>query len=43
MPQLATITIHSGESLYFKCPYQAKVMKMLEMVRRMTVFTGREV
>src|SRR3989338_8809022 len=27
----------SGVFLYFKCPYHAKVMKMLEMTRRMMV------
>src|SRR5688572_7678974 len=37
MPQLARIAIHIGEFLYFRCPYQAKVMKMLEIVRRIAV------
>jgi hypothetical protein len=32
MPQLAKITIHSGAALNFKWPYQANVMKMLEMI-----------
>ena len=26
------MTLSSGTSRYFKCPYQANVMKMLEMV-----------
>src|SRR5688572_24762184 len=30
MPQLARMTANSGEDLYLRCPYQAKVMKMLE-------------
>jgi len=29
MPQLATITSHSGRSVNFRCPDQAKVMKTL--------------
>jgi len=28
------------ESFHFKCPYQAKTMKMLEMVRRILVCMG---
>jgi hypothetical protein len=32
MAQLMTMTLNSGTSRYFKCPYQANVMKMLEMV-----------
>src|SRR5690606_39846515 len=32
IPQLTRITANSGEDLYFRCPYQAKVMKMLEAV-----------
>jgi hypothetical protein len=32
IPQLTRITIHKGESLYLRCPYQAKVMKMFEIV-----------
>jgi hypothetical protein len=34
MPQLATITSHSGRSVNFRCPYQAKVMKTLEISSR---------
>src|SRR5690606_21645557 len=30
IPQLTRITANSGEDLYFRCPYQAKVMKILE-------------
>src|SRR5579864_7741669 len=41
MPQLTRITSASGLLRYFRCPYQAKVMKMLEMVSRMTVHMGR--
>ena len=37
MPQLITITLKSGWLRNFKCPYHAKVMKMLEMVSRMIV------
>jgi hypothetical protein len=40
MPQLARIAIHSGDSLYLRCPYQAKVMKMLEMVSKRMVCMG---
>src|SRR5882672_7636788 len=32
MPQLARITFQSPSFRYFKCPYQAKVMKILEIV-----------
>ena len=35
MPQLAKITTHKAVDLNFRCPYQAKVMKMLEMVNKM--------
>ena len=34
MPQLTTITSNNGEPLYFKWPYQAKVIKILEQVNR---------
>jgi hypothetical protein len=34
------ITIHSGEDLYFKCPYHAKVMKMLDIVSSRMVRIG---
>src|SRR5438067_12081981 len=37
MPQLTRITPHSGAWRCLRCPYQAKVMKMLEMVSRMMV------
>jgi hypothetical protein len=40
MPQLARIAIHSGVSLYLRCPYQASVMKMLEIVNNMIVRIG---
>jgi hypothetical protein len=32
MPQLAMITFHRASLRYFKCPYQAQVMNMLEIV-----------
>src|SRR5271168_4886616 len=32
MPQLARITFHNASLRYFKWPYQAKVMKILEIV-----------
>ena len=35
--QLTTIASTSGADLCFKCPYQAKVMNVLEMKRRHTV------
>src|SRR5580693_4074783 len=38
IPQLARITIQSGWSLNFKCPYQARFMNVFEMVSRMMVF-----
>jgi hypothetical protein len=39
MPQLTRMAIHTGESFMFRrCPYQAKVMKMLERQSRPTVF-----
>src|SRR5271170_4788671 len=31
--QLMTMTLNRGAWRYFRCPYQAKVMKMLERVR----------
>src|SRR5262245_44874751 len=34
IPQLASTTIQSGELLKLRCPYQAKVMKTLETMRR---------
>src|SRR5690349_7175636 len=40
MPQLRRTTFHKGITppplswLYFKCPYQAKVMKMFEMTSK---------
>src|SRR5579872_2257592 len=39
IPQLARMTIHSGEARYLRCPYQAQVMKMLEPIRRRMVRT----
>ena len=40
MSQLMTMAIHSGELLYFRCPYHANVMKIFEMVSRTTVRTN---
>jgi len=37
MPQLIRMTLKSGACRYFRCPYQAKVMKILEMVSRTIV------
>ena len=37
MPQLARTAIRKGDFLYFRCPYQAMVMKMLETVSRRMV------
>ena len=37
MPQLTTTTFHSGCCSYFKCPYQAMVMKIFEQIRRKIV------
>ena len=37
MPQLTRITFQRAEVRNFKWPYQAKVMKIFEMVRRMMV------
>src|SRR6266699_116523 len=37
MPQLTRMASQSADCLYLRWPYQAKVMKMLEMVRRMAV------
>src|ERR1041384_2864983 len=37
IPQLARITIHRGESLYLRCPYQAIVMNILDTVNRKIV------
>lgn len=31
IPQLTKITAHSADDLNFKCPYHAKVMKILEI------------
>ena len=39
MPQLTRITVHSGFRVYFRCPYQAKVMNVFEMIRKITVTT----
>ena len=38
--RLITITLKSGTPRYFKWPYQAKVMKMLEIVSRIMVVIG---
>jgi len=38
IPQLTRITIHKGESLYLRCPYQAMVMKMFDTVSRAIVY-----
>src|SRR5579864_8436727 len=37
MPQLVMITFHRATLRNFKCPYQANVMNMFEMVRRRIV------
>src|SRR6267378_6891335 len=37
IPQLMTITFHSATLRYFKCPYQANVIKTFEMVSRRIV------
>src|ERR1700730_5624579 len=37
MPQLARMTFQSASLRYFRWPYQAKVMKIFEMVSRRTV------
>ncbi|MCY1383344.1 hypothetical protein D9M69_714640 [compost metagenome] len=34
MPQLARIATNSGDDVYFRCPYQAKVMKTFEASSR---------
>jgi hypothetical protein len=39
MSQLLTITIHKGEDLYLRWPYQAKVIKILEITSRRMVDT----
>src|SRR5580704_5456953 len=39
IPQLTRMTFQSAEVRYFKWPYQAKVMKMFEMVSRTIVRT----
>jgi hypothetical protein len=40
IPQLTRITVISAVSLNFRCPYQAKVMKMFEARRRPMVTSG---
>ena len=40
IPQLARVTIHKGESLYLRCPYQSMVMKILDTVSSRIVCTG---
>jgi hypothetical protein len=37
IPQLTSVTFHSGTFWYFRCPYQAKVMKTLEISSRKIV------
>src|SRR5580765_8584206 len=37
MPQLIIVTFHSGTFWYLRCPYQAKVIKMLEINKRKMV------
>src|SRR5580765_921234 len=37
MPQLTRMTLNKGACRYFRCPYQAKVMKIFEMVSRTIV------
>src|ERR1041385_217259 len=37
MPQLTSVTFHSGTSWYFRWPYHAKVMKMFEISSRTMV------
>jgi hypothetical protein len=40
IPQLTPMAIHKGDSLYFKCPYQAIVIKMFEIVSNTIVRMG---
>src|ERR1700681_2848895 len=40
MPQLARITFHSASLRYFRWPYQAKVMKIFEIVSKRMVRMG---
>src|ERR1700730_3044554 len=46
IPQLTKITFHKASLRYFKCPYQANVMKILETVsssiRRKRIALPRE-
>jgi len=37
--QLTKITRSRGLLLYFRCPYQARVMKIFEMISKTTVFS----
>ena len=37
--QLTRMASMSGVFLYFKCPYHAKVIKMLEIIRKIMVVT----
>jgi len=37
MPQLVITASQSGEFLYLRWPYQAKVMKIFDMVKRIIV------
>ena len=36
--QLITMTFNNGDDLYLRWPYQAKVIKMLEAVKRISGF-----
>jgi hypothetical protein len=39
MAQLTTMVASSGAFLYFRCPYQAIVINMLEIIRSKTVLS----
>src|SRR3954452_1072170 len=41
--QLTRMASHSADCLYLRCPYHAKVMKMLEIVSRMAVFMPADI
>src|ERR1700760_1003834 len=41
MPQLTTMTFQSGTSLNFRCPYQAKVIKIFEPISKKMVHIVR--
>src|SRR5271163_2153028 len=42
IPQLARITIQSGWSLNFRCPYQARFIKVFERVSSRIVFMAHD-